>query len=168
MHNFLFESAFAIPQLEGSTSATAILQLFKEMLLHNCNNVISQSQFCSEVSNFKSAKELHFHNFRFFWLWNPFDSWKKIGGKKSVPLRQVFGFQRNSQFKKMFGWFVKPSWAQEKGLESSRTGSRLRRVEDCGSPILKVHHCRSATYFSLQLHNQFGCPQYCRVAEVRT
>ncbi len=40
-----FESAIAIPQLEGSTSAIAIPQLFKEMLLRNRNSAIPQMQF---------------------------------------------------------------------------------------------------------------------------
>jgi hypothetical protein len=40
-----FESAIAILQLEGSTSAIAIPQLFKEMLLRNLNSAIPQSQF---------------------------------------------------------------------------------------------------------------------------
>jgi hypothetical protein len=39
----IFESAIAIPQLEGSTSAT-----FKEMLLRNRNSAIPQSQFFLE------------------------------------------------------------------------------------------------------------------------
>jgi hypothetical protein len=43
--NFFFESAIAILQLEESTSAIAIPQLFKEMLLRNCNSAIPQSQF---------------------------------------------------------------------------------------------------------------------------
>jgi hypothetical protein len=62
MRNFFFESAIAIPQLEGSPSATAILQLFKDMLLCNRNSAIPI--FC-QVRNFKSAtRELHFRNFR--------------------------------------------------------------------------------------------------------
>jgi hypothetical protein len=40
-----FESAIAISQLEGSTSAIAIPQLFKEMLLRNRNYAIPQLQF---------------------------------------------------------------------------------------------------------------------------
>jgi hypothetical protein len=40
-----FESAIAIPQLEGSTSAIARPQLFKEMLLRNRNSAIPQPQF---------------------------------------------------------------------------------------------------------------------------
>jgi hypothetical protein len=40
-----FESAIAIPQLKGSTSEIAIPQLFKEMLLRNCNSAIPQLQF---------------------------------------------------------------------------------------------------------------------------
>ncbi len=42
---FFLESAIAIPQLEGSTSAIAIPQLFKEMLFRNRNSQIPQSQF---------------------------------------------------------------------------------------------------------------------------
>jgi hypothetical protein len=43
MLNF-FEFAIAIPQLEGSTAAMAIPQLFKEILIWN-NSAIPQSQF---------------------------------------------------------------------------------------------------------------------------
>jgi hypothetical protein len=50
-----FESATAIPQLEGRTSAIAIPQLLKEMLL--CNPQLQNSAIAifSEVRNFKSA-----------------------------------------------------------------------------------------------------------------
>jgi phage terminase large subunit-like protein len=51
MCNFFYESAIAIPQLEGSTSTIAILQLFKEMLLHNRNSAIA---IFSEVCNFRA------------------------------------------------------------------------------------------------------------------
>jgi hypothetical protein len=40
-----FESAIAIPQLEGSSSTIAIPQLLKDMLLRNRNSAIPQSQF---------------------------------------------------------------------------------------------------------------------------
>jgi hypothetical protein len=40
-----FESAFAIPQPEGSTSAIAIPQRFKEMLLRNRNSAIRNHNF---------------------------------------------------------------------------------------------------------------------------
>jgi hypothetical protein len=40
-----FESSIAIPQLEGSSSAIAIPQLFKHMLLRNRNSAIPQLQF---------------------------------------------------------------------------------------------------------------------------
>jgi hypothetical protein len=66
-----FESAIAIPQLEGSTSAIAIRQLFKEMLLCNRNSAIPQSQFFSEVRNLRASLPLFS---AFFWLWNPVDS----------------------------------------------------------------------------------------------
>jgi hypothetical protein len=40
-----FESAIAIPQVEGSNSTIAIPQLFKEMLLPNHKSAIPQLQF---------------------------------------------------------------------------------------------------------------------------
>jgi hypothetical protein len=40
-----FQSSIAILQLEGSTSAIVILQLFKEMLLCNRNSTIPQLQY---------------------------------------------------------------------------------------------------------------------------
>jgi hypothetical protein len=57
----LFESRIAIPQLKGSTSAIAIPQLLKEMLVHSRNSAIA---IFSDFRNFKSAtSELHFRNF---------------------------------------------------------------------------------------------------------
>jgi hypothetical protein len=50
-----FMSAIAIPELDGSSSATAFPQLFKEMLLHNCIFAIPSSQFFTAVFNFKAA-----------------------------------------------------------------------------------------------------------------
>jgi hypothetical protein len=103
------ESVIATPHPEGSTYPIATPQLFKEMLLHNHNSAIA---IFPEVRNFKSATweltvnfstwELKFRNF-----WHIFGCGirsihgKKIGGKKScatVPVRQVFGFQRNRRF----------------------------------------------------------------------
>jgi hypothetical protein len=62
MRNFFFESAIAIPQLEGNASAIAIPQLFKAMLLRNRNFTIPQSQFflisatsCPQLESFSSA-----------------------------------------------------------------------------------------------------------------
>ncbi len=75
----------------------------KEMLLRNRNSAIPQSQFFFEsatsIRNLRaSLPQCSAH----FWPWNPVDSWrKKIGDKKSratVPLRQVFCFQRNREF----------------------------------------------------------------------
>jgi hypothetical protein len=43
-----------------------------------------------------------------------------------------------------------------------------RELRNCGSQILKVRNRTSATFFSPQLRDGFGCPQYCGVAEVRT
>jgi hypothetical protein len=58
--NFFLESSLAIPQLEESTSAIAIPQLFKEMSFRNRNSASPQLQFF-----LKSATgELNFCNFR--------------------------------------------------------------------------------------------------------
>ncbi len=90
-----FESSIAIPQLEGSISAIAIPQRLKKW----CSaTAIPQSQFLGgpQLKSFASAifsAFLAVKSGRFMK--------KKIGGKKScatVPLRQVFGFQRNRQF----------------------------------------------------------------------
>jgi hypothetical protein len=68
-----FESAIAIPQLEGSTSAIAIPQLFKEMLLRNRNSAIA---IFSDVRNLRAS----FPQFSaYFWPWNPVG----VHGKKS-------------------------------------------------------------------------------------
>jgi hypothetical protein len=50
-----FEFAIAIPQLEGSNSAIAVPQLFKEMLLRNRNFAIPQSHFFSDVRNLRAS-----------------------------------------------------------------------------------------------------------------
>jgi hypothetical protein len=98
---------FSNSQLEGSTSAITILQHFKEMLLRNRNSAIPQLQYF--LMSATSSPQLQVRNLRasfpqflaYFWSWNPVGVLeKKIGGNKScatVPLRQVFGFQRNRQ-----------------------------------------------------------------------
>jgi hypothetical protein len=110
--NFLFESAIAIPQLEGSTSAIAIPQLFKEMLLRN-----------SAIAMFlKSATwELYFRNFRRIFgreIRSIHD--KKFGGQKIscyCPFKASFWFpKKQTVLKIVFLDFLNPSWAEEKGL----------------------------------------------------
>jgi hypothetical protein len=98
-----FESAIAIPQLEGSTSAIAIPQLLKK-----CCFATATTQFRNR--NCFWSPQLQVCNLRsfisaligiFLAVESGWGSWKKIGGKKyhaTVPLRQVFGFQRNRQF----------------------------------------------------------------------
>jgi hypothetical protein len=71
-----FEFAIAIPQLEGSTSAIAIPQLFKEMLLRNRNSEIS---VFPEVCNLRAS-------FGIFLLWNPIVSWRKKSKVKNLIL----------------------------------------------------------------------------------
>jgi hypothetical protein len=88
-----FESAIAIPQLKGNTSAIAIPQLYKKC----CSaTAFPQSQFFPQLGSFNSA---------IFGIFLAVGSGrfmeKKSGGKKSratVPLRQVFRFQRNRGF----------------------------------------------------------------------
>ncbi len=59
-----FESAIAIPQLEGSSSAIAITQLFKDMLLRNRNSAIPQLQFFLKSAT--SSPQLRSFNSAFF------------------------------------------------------------------------------------------------------
>jgi hypothetical protein len=63
-----------------------------------------------------------------------------------------------------------------KNILSSGKGTRkkvaelagdCRESQNCGSQILKVCNRSSATFFSPQFRNRFGCPQYCGIAEVR-
>jgi hypothetical protein len=42
-----------------------------------------------------------------------------------------------------------------------------RELRNCGSQILKFRNRSSATFFSPQFRNRFGCPQYCGIAEVQ-
>jgi hypothetical protein len=100
--HLFFESAIAILQLEGSTSTIVIPQLFKEMFLHNRNSAFPQSQIF--LMSATSSPQLESFISAIFGILMAMESTrfkKKIGGKKScvtVPLRQVFGFQRNRQF----------------------------------------------------------------------
>jgi hypothetical protein len=43
MRNFFYRSAIAIPQLEGKTSSIGTPQIFKEMLVRNCNFAIPRT-----------------------------------------------------------------------------------------------------------------------------
>jgi hypothetical protein len=98
-----FESASAIPQLEGSASAIANPQLFLKMLLRNRNSAIPQSQFF--LKSAISSPQLESFNSAIFGIFLAVESGEihgeKIGGQKShatVPLRQVFAFWRNRGF----------------------------------------------------------------------
>jgi hypothetical protein len=52
---YFFLYATATPQLEGRSSTTAYLHLFKEMLIRDCIFAYPQNTTFSAVSNFKSA-----------------------------------------------------------------------------------------------------------------
>jgi hypothetical protein len=86
-----------LPQSQFRNLKEALPQLFKEMLLRNRNSAIPQSQFfLKSATCFNSA---------IFGIFFAMESGrfmeKKIGGKKScatVPLRQVFGIERNRVF----------------------------------------------------------------------
>jgi hypothetical protein len=77
-----------ILQLEGSSSAIAIPQHFKEMLLRKCNSAVPQSQFFLKSATSKSATcELHFRNFWHIFgrgIWSIHE--QKIGGKNLMLL----------------------------------------------------------------------------------
>jgi hypothetical protein len=100
--NFFFESATAIPQLEGSTSAT-----FKEMLLRNRNSAIAI--FLKSTTHKSATWELHFRNFRhIFGHGIGFIHKQKIGGKISratVPLRQVLFPEKQTILKIILVYF---------------------------------------------------------------
>jgi hypothetical protein len=70
--------------------------------------------------------------------------------------------------KNIFGQFFKPSWAEEKVPESSGIGRRLQRVAELRKSNFEGPQSQFSNFFSPQLRNGFGCPQYCGVAEVRT
>jgi hypothetical protein len=69
-----FESAIAIPQLVGSTSAIAILQLKKNVAPQR-NSAIPQSQFfLTSATSSPQLESLLSQFLAYFWLWNPVDS----------------------------------------------------------------------------------------------
>ncbi len=58
---------------------------------------------------------------------------KKFGDHKScatVPLKQVLFSRETNDSKNIVGCFLKPSWAEEKGLENSETGRRRHGVAE--------------------------------------
>ncbi len=86
---------------------------------------------------------------------------KKLEVKNLMPL--------SLPEKKIFFGFLKPSWAKEKGLESSGTGRRLHKVAELRKSNFEGLQSQLRNFFlSPQLRNGFGCPQYCGVEEVRT
>ncbi len=103
----------------------------------------------SAVCNFKSATwELQFRNFQHIFGHGILSIHiKKLEGSKIscyFPLRQVFFISRGTDsFENIFGWFLKPSWAEEKGLELAGDWGELR---NCGSQKSKVCNCSSATF----------------------
>jgi hypothetical protein len=144
-------------------------------------NVVPQPQLrnsaiaiFSEVRNFKSATwELQFRNFRHIFGRG---NWSIHGEKNQrskllcyCPFKASFRFPEKQRILKIFFFLLlKPSWAEEKGQERSGLAGDCGKLRNCGSQILKVRNHSSATFFSPQLRNRFGCPQYCGVAEVRT
>jgi hypothetical protein len=70
----------------------------------------------------------------------------------TVPLRQVLVCIETVNSKNIFGWFLKTSWAEEKGQERSWTG---RRLQSCG--IAKVKFWRSA--IAVPQHFSSAIPQ---------
>ncbi len=94
---------------------------------------------------------------------------KKLEAKNLVQLSLSGRFMVSREVdssKYIFGWFLKSSWAEEKELESRGTGRRLQKIAELRSQILKVRNRSSAFFFSPQLRNRFGCPQYCGVGDL--
>ncbi len=93
--NFFFESAIAIPQLEGSTSAIVIPQLLKKSF--------SAIAIFSEVRNLRASIPQFSAHFR---PWNPVDSWgeksevKKMSGY--CPFKASFRFPEKQRILKIF------------------------------------------------------------------
>jgi hypothetical protein len=94
--------------------------------------------------------ELHFCNF-----WHIFGRGtrsgfiKKIGGKKSratVPLGKFSVSRETDSSKNIFGWFLKPSWAEERVPKVAILAGDCRELRNCGSQILKVRNRSSATF----------------------
>jgi hypothetical protein len=100
--NFFFPPQSQFRNLKEALPQSQFCNL-EEMLLCNRNSAIPQSQFFlkSATSN-PQLESFHSAIFGIFLAVELVDSWrKKIGGQKShstVPLRQVFCFQRNEGF----------------------------------------------------------------------
>jgi hypothetical protein len=131
--NFFLTPHIAIPQLEGNTSAIAIPQLFKEMCSATANPQFWDCYFF-EVRNLRASLPQFS---AYFWMWNLVDSWKKNQRWKIscyFPVKARFWRETDSS-KYIFSLFFKPSWAEEKGLESSGAGQET--AETCGIAEVK-------------------------------
>jgi hypothetical protein len=76
--------------------------------------------------------------------------------------------RKTEDSKNIFFLLLKLACPEEKGQESIGLAGDCGKLRNCGSQIFKVGNHSSATFFSPQLRNRFGCPQYCGVAEVQT
>jgi hypothetical protein len=85
-----------------------------------------------------------------------------------VLLSEVLVSRETDSSKNTSDWFLNPSWAEEKELDVAELAGEGWKLRNCGSQIMKVRNRSSTTFFSPQLRNRFGSPQYCEVTEVRT
>ncbi len=153
---FFLKSATSSPQLKSFTSA--IFSRFLAWSSFKLFIFLPPGVFCY-WEDFKGT------------VAQDFQIQKKIGGQKSratVPLRQFLFSTETKGSKNIIGCFLKASWAEEKGLESSKTGRRRHRVAELRKSNFEVSQSQFRNFFSPQFRNRFGCPQYCGIAEVRT
>jgi hypothetical protein len=146
---------------------------FKEMLLHNCNFAIPQSQFF--LMSATSSPQLESFISAIFDIFLAVESSriieKKIGDNKfraTVPLRQVWVPEKQTVLKIFLVDFKNHPELRKRYQKVAELAGDCGELRNCGSLILKVSSRNCATFFSPQLRNRFGCPQYCGVAEVRT
>jgi hypothetical protein len=103
-HKYFLSLQLQFRNLKEALSAIAIPQLFKK-----CCSATATPQFRNQIFLKSTTSNLKLEGFTsamfgIFLAWNPVDSLKKKS-HATVPLRQVFVFERNRQFQKYF-WLI--------------------------------------------------------------
>ncbi len=156
---------FLSPRSQFSNLKEAIPQLFKDLQP-------ATLQFCNR--NYFWSPQLQVRNLRtslpqfsaYFWPWNSVDSWKNWRKKISWICSFKANFWVTDNSKNIFGWFLKPSWAEEKGLESSSTGRRLRRVTELRSLNFKGPQSQFRNFFFVRNYAIDLVIHYCRAEDL--
>ncbi len=135
-------------------------------------NVTPQPQLRN--CNFFWSPQLERFNSAIFGTFSAVESGRFMGAKNQrskiscyCPFQESFRFPEKQRILKIF--FV-DFWNH---LEMRKRDKKVAdwqgdcgKLRNCGSQILKVCNHRSATFFSPQLCNRSGCPQYCGVADL--